>query len=59
MDIYKLSLNELFKKHKVREDISYLAKVQTLLSINNLEYDKIILMYNNEIQQNSKFKYEK
>ena len=59
MDIYKLSLNELFKKHKVRKDISYLAKVQTLLSINKLDYDKIILMYNNEIQKNLRFKYEK
>jgi len=55
MDIYKASLEELFKKHKVRKDISYLAKVQTLLSLHNYDYDKIIIMYQIETYKQKGF----
>ena len=40
------SLENLFKQYNVRTDISFLAKVQTLISLHNCNYDKIMLLYN-------------
>jgi len=39
-------LESLFIKYNVRTDISFLAKVQTLISLHNCNYDKIMLLYN-------------
>lgn len=38
-------LESLFNKYNVRADISYLAKVQTLISIHNLSYDYVMKLY--------------
>lgn len=40
-------LQQLFIKYNVRTDISFIAKVQTLLSLHNCNYDYIMLLYNN------------
>tara|TARA_R110001599_G_scaffold312616_1_gene520192 strand:- start:225 stop:374 length:150 start_codon:yes stop_codon:yes gene_type:complete len=40
------TLEQLFFKYDVPTNISFLAKVQTLLSKHNCKYDKIIKMYN-------------
>jgi len=39
-------LERLFKYFSISEDISHLAKVQTLLSRYNQDYDTIIKLYN-------------
>ena len=38
-------LESLFNKFSVPKDISYLAKVQTLISIHNVPYDYVMKYY--------------
>ena len=42
-------LEDLFIKYNVPDNISFLARVQTLLSKHNCKYDNIMLLYNNYI----------
>ena len=45
----------LFVKHNVPNNISFLAKVQTLLSKHNCKYDYIMSLYNKQCVYNSYF----
>ncbi len=41
-------LESLFKKYNVATGMSYLARVQTLISRHKLQYDTILELYNKE-----------